>query len=181
MPEDEEDVSYDVESLFTKIPINEIIDFICDEIHIHKKLQPIRKRSVFKKLLLKLTTECTFNIDEQLCKQIDGVSMGGTLSVVLSDGFMNKMEKDVVILLKPKFYKRFVDDIYRRRKRNELDELYDKMNSYHPNIKFTVKISPKKFLDIKILRTSNQIQCFMYYEENKKPIHWNSAVPKSYK
>ena len=55
------------------------------------------------------------------------------------------------------------------------------MNSYHPNIKLTIEISPKKFLDTKILRTSNQIQCFMYQKENKKPIHWNSAVPKSYK
>ena len=79
MSEDEEGVIYDVESLFTNIPINETIDFICDEIYIHKKLQPICKRSVFKKLLLKLTTECTFSINEQLCKQIDRVSMGGTL------------------------------------------------------------------------------------------------------
>ena len=118
---EDEDVSYDVESLFTNIPINETIDFICDEIYIHQKLQPICKRSIFKKLLLKLTTECTFSINEQLCKQIDGVSMGGTLSVVLSDCFISKMEKDVVVPLKPKFYKRFVDDIYRRRKRNEPD------------------------------------------------------------
>ena len=55
------------------------------------------------------------------------------------------------------------------------------MNSYHPNVKLTVEISPKKFLDTKILRTSNQIQCFVYQKENKKPIHWNSAVPKRYK
>ena len=74
MSEDEEDVSYEVESLVTNIPINETIDFICDEIYIHKKLQPICKRSVF----LKLTTECTFSIKDQLCKQIDGVSMVGT-------------------------------------------------------------------------------------------------------
>ena len=107
--------------------------------------------------------------------------MGGTFSVVLSDCFMNKMEKDVVIPLKPKFYKRFVDDIHRRRKRNEPDELFDKISSYHPNIKLTIDISPKKFLDTKILRTSNQIQCFMYQKKNKKPIHWNSAAPKSYK
>ena len=142
MSEDEEDVSYDVESLFTNIPINETIDFICDEIYIHQKLQPICKRSIFKKLLLKLTTECTFSINDQLCKQIDGVSMGGKLSAVLSDCFMNKMEKDVVIPFKPKFYKRFVDDIYRRGKRNELDELFDKMNTYHRNIKLTIEISP---------------------------------------
>ena len=71
--------------------------------------------------------------------------MGGTLPVVLSDCFMNKMEKDVVILFKPKFYKRFVDDIYRRRKKNEPDELFDKMNTY-TNIKFIIEISLKKFL-----------------------------------
>ena len=117
---EDEDVSYDVESLFTNIPINKTIDFICDEIYIHKKLQPICKRSIFKKLLLKLTTECKFSVNEQLFKQIDVFSMGGTLSVVLSDYFMNKMEKDAVIPFKPKFYKRFVD-IYRRRKRNEPD------------------------------------------------------------
>ena len=98
LSEDEEDVSYDVESLFTNIPINETIDFICDEIYIHKKLQPICERSIFKKLLLKLTTECIFSINEQLCKQINGFSMGSKLSVVLSDCFMNKMEK---MLLSP--------------------------------------------------------------------------------
>ena len=32
MSEDEEDVSYDVESFFMNIPINETMDFICDEI-----------------------------------------------------------------------------------------------------------------------------------------------------
>ena len=107
--------------------------------------------------------------------------MGDTLSVVLSDCFMNKMEKDVVIPFKPKFFKWFVDDIYRRRKRNEPDESFDKMNSYHPNIKLTIEIRPKKLLDTKILKTSNQIQCFLYQKENKKPIHWNLTVPKSYK
>ena len=56
---------------FCQFPINETIDFICDEVYIHKKLQPICKRSIFKRILLKLTTECTFSINEQLCKQIE--------------------------------------------------------------------------------------------------------------
>ena len=54
------------------------------------------------------------------------------------------------------------------------------MNSYHLNIKLIIKISAQKFLDTKILRTSSQIQCFMYQKENKQPINWNSSVPKSY-
>ena len=55
------------------------------------------------------------------------------------------------------------------------------MNSYHCNISLTIKISPQKFLYTKILRTSNQIQCFVYQKESKQPIHRNSAVPKIYK
>ena len=39
--EDEEDVSYDVESIFIYIPIKDTIDFICDEIYVHKKLETI--------------------------------------------------------------------------------------------------------------------------------------------
>ena len=55
------------------------------------------------------------------------------------------------------------------------------MNSYHLSIKLTIEISPKKSLDTKILRTSNQIQCFMYQKEKKITIHWNLEVPKSHR
>ena len=104
LSENEEDVSYDVESLLTNIPVRETIDFICNEIYNRKKLKPICKQSIFKKLLYKLTTECTFSVTGKLRKQVDGVAMGGTLSVTLSDCFVNKIEKDVVIPLKPNFY-----------------------------------------------------------------------------
>ena len=155
LSEDEEDVSYDVESLFTNIPIKDTIDFICEEIYVHKKLEPICKKSIFKKPLYKLTMECTFSATGKLWKQVDGVSMGGTLSVILSDCFMNKMERNIVLPLKPKFYRRFVDDTYIRRKRNEADELFSKINSYHPNINLTIEIDPSKFLDTKIVRNKN--------------------------
>ena len=56
----EEYVSYDVDLLFTSIPLGEKIDFILDEIFIQKKLQPFCKKSVFKKLLNKLCKGCTF-------------------------------------------------------------------------------------------------------------------------
>ena len=62
--EDEEDVSYDVESLFTNILMKDTIDFICDEIYVHKKSKPICKKYIFKKLLCKHTTECTVVLQE---------------------------------------------------------------------------------------------------------------------
>ena len=57
LSEDEEDVSYDVESLITNSPIKETIDFIFDETYNLKKLKPICKESIFKILLYKLTTD----------------------------------------------------------------------------------------------------------------------------
>ena len=179
--EDEEDVSFDVESLFTNIPIKDTIDFICEEIYVHKKLEPICNKSIFKKLLYKLTTECAFSVTGKLQKQVGGVSMGGTLSVTLSDRFMNKMGRDVVLPLKPKFYRRFVDDTYKRRKKNKPDELFSNMNSYHPNINLTIKINPSKFLDTNIARNNTNIKCFSYHKDNKLPFHWKSAVPRNYK
>ena len=52
-----------------------------------------------------------------------------------SDCFMNKMDRDVAISLKSKFYERFVDHTYRRRKKLEPFDLFDKIIYYHPNIK----------------------------------------------
>ena len=101
LSENEEDVSYDVESLFTNIPIKDTIDFICEEIYVHKKLEPISKKPIFKKLLYKLIVECTFSATGKLRKQVDDVSMGGTFSVILSHCFMNKMERDIVLPSKP--------------------------------------------------------------------------------
>ena len=73
---EDEDFSYDVEAfLLTILLIKQLILFAMKFTFI-KKLQPICKRSIFKKLLLKFTTEYTFSINEKLCKQIDGVSMG---------------------------------------------------------------------------------------------------------
>ena len=43
--------------------------------------------------------------------------MGGALSIIFSDIFMIKMENDIVILTRPIFYCRCVDDIYKRRKK----------------------------------------------------------------
>ena len=137
--DDYEDVSYDVESLFTSIPIKETIDYIIHKIYTKNVIEPMCKKSIFKKLLIKLTKECTFLVNNQLIKQIDGCPMGGPISVVFADIYMCKMENDVVAPIKPLFYKRYVDDTYVRRKKNTKDELFGKLNTYHKNIKLTTE------------------------------------------
>ena len=61
-------------------------------------------------------TGCTFKFNSRFFKQGDGCTMGGPVSVTFSDIYIGKMENDVVTPSKPIFYRRFVDDIYSRRK-----------------------------------------------------------------
>ena len=150
---DEEYVSYDIEALFTNVPIHDTIEYILDEVYVRKKLPELCKRSIFKKLLLKLTTESTFMFDDRFYKQKDGCTMGGPLSVIISDIFMTKLEKQVVSPAKPTFYKRYVDDIITRRKKNQPDELLNKLMSFHPKIKFTVEVNLEKFLTLNLFST----------------------------
>ena len=100
---DEEYLSYDVDSLFTNFPIKETIDYILEKIYVNRKMKPICSKLIFKQLLYKLTTECTFQFNMKLFKQIDGCSMGGPLSVTLSDINMTRTENNVVKLEKPTF------------------------------------------------------------------------------
>ena len=72
--------------------------------------------------------------------------MDGPLSVTLSDISMAKMKDDVVEKYQPKFYKRYVDDIINRRKKNQVDLLFNDLNNYHQNIKLTLELNPKRFL-----------------------------------
>ena len=61
--------------------------------------------------------------------------------------YMTKLEIEKVRSTKPLFYKRFVDDVINRRKKNKSDSLQASPNSYHPNINFTVDVNLSKFLD----------------------------------
>ena len=167
LQDDEEDVSYGFESLFTNIPIEETINYIIEQIYVHKKLTPICLKLILRRLLIKLATECTFKFT--FLKEVDGCTMGGPLSVTFSDIYMVKMENDVVMPSKPIFYWRFLDDIYSRRKLGD-NVLFNQLNSYHPNIKLTIEVNTSKFLDTK-LSNINGTYVFNVYWKNTKLHH----------
>ena len=96
------------------------------------------------------------SVNNQQIKKIDGCPMGGSISVVFSDIFMNKMERYTVILIAPDLYKRYVDDPFAKRKKNKPDHLYNALHNYHPNINLTVKVNPKRLLDTEIISNSSK-------------------------
>ena len=56
--------------------------------------------------------------------------MGGPLSVTLTDIYIIRKENDVFKPLKPVIYKRYVDDIHSRCKKNCTDQLCHELSNY---------------------------------------------------
>ena len=139
------------------------------------------KKSVFRKGLFKLTKGCAFSVTEKLLKRVDGCPMGGPISVVFLDMSMFKMQLDVVVHAKPIFYKCYVVDTYARRKRNDVDKLFEELNSYNRNIKLTFEINPEKFLDTELIRENGEITTQVFSKSTKLLVHWNSKIPVRYK
>ena len=69
LDEDEECASYDVDSSFINIPVQETFDYIIHQIYTDKKLPHICSKTIFRRLLLKMPTECSFQLKQKLCKQ----------------------------------------------------------------------------------------------------------------
>ena len=74
-----------------------------------------------------------------------------------------------------------MDDTYVKRKCNEEDTLFDALNSYHPNIKFTLEQNPKTFLDTQIIKENNQIKTQVFVKNSMYPVHWSLKVSFRYK
>ena len=106
-------VSYDVTSLFTNIPFQEIIDIAINLIFNHNHNLNITKKEL-KKLSLFATPQTHFIFNRKFYNQIDGVAMGSPLAPVLANIFMGFYESKWLNdynLNKPTFYLRYVDDI----------------------------------------------------------------------
>ena len=59
--------------------------------------------------------------------------------------------------------------------------MFSALNSYHPNIKYTVEENPKHFLDSDIFYENDVIKTKVHVKPNKIPVFWTSKVPKRYK
>ena len=91
-------------------------------------------------------------------KQIDGVAMGSPLGPTFANLFLvyyeNMWLDKCPHQFKPKYYRRYVDDIFLMfEKKNHLKKFLKYMNSRHQNIKFTFEEEHDNkiaFLDISI-------------------------------
>ena len=60
-----------------------------------------------------------------------------------------------------------MDDITNRRNKNQPDDLFQKLNSNHPNMKYTVEVKPDIFVDTKIGYSNDVITTVVKRNERK--------------
>ena len=108
--------SFDVQSLFTNIPIPETIDIILNEIFSNSDEFHNYYRATLKELLNICMTNNLFLFNEKLFFQKDGAPMGGCCSPTLANIFMSYHEQRWLQACPPDFkpvvYKRYIDDTF---------------------------------------------------------------------
>ncbi|MEL6606368.1 MAG: reverse transcriptase domain-containing protein [Cyanobacteria bacterium J06614_10] len=181
--------SFDIESLFTNVPLEETTNIILNQYQA-ENFYGIENNTM-KKLLLFATSESIFMFNNQLYNQIDGISMGSCLGPTYANTFMchheSKWLTDCPLTFKPIYYRRYVDDTFLIFKHPDHIKLFlEYLNSKHNNIKFTCEREVDgslPFLDINIKKHGNGFKTNVF----RKPTHtglglnWYSFCPDIYK
>ena len=102
-------LSLDVISLFTNVPIKEVVNLVCDT----QENLPIPKDSL-RRLLNLCTKVIQFQFNGQVYTQIDGVVMGSPLGPLFADIFISHLEQCILneYIVQTSFYERYVDETF---------------------------------------------------------------------
>ena len=182
--------SFDIEALFTNVPLDETIDICVKKLFGRKKIFKGFSRENFKKLLCLAIKDSFFLFNDTYYEQIDGVAMGSPLGPTLANVFLchweeiwiNKCPKQFC----PKYYNRFMDDTFLLfSSQDHVLKFHKYINSRHKNMKFTFEIEESNklaFLDVLVTREATF--CTSLY---RKPTfsglysNFKSFMPDSYK
>ena len=199
-------VSFDIKSLFTNVPLKEVIDDIQQTLYatttlpsflIDGRSEEERKKKKYKvvtglvfKNMLKACSESIFLYGNNVYRQKDGVAMGSPLAPLLAEWFVAKIERKIFqmdISYKPLFYKRYVDDIFAVFSSAEnCDKFYGLLNDAHHNLEFTMETTTAgslPFLDIEISINDGKFDTKVYRKPTNTGIlmNFNSNAPMKWK
>ena len=182
-------VSFDIESLYTNIPLKETIEICINKIFNNTNTFLNFDKKQFKSLLETITNNTFFTFNNKLYQQIDGIAMGSPIAPTLANIFLCQFEnewlKNCPVDFTPAFYR--MDDTFVLFKNHNQAKLFlDYLNSKHPNIKFTIETETNKtlpFLDTLITRTNNVFSSSTYRKPTFTGLGLNflSCTPMLYK
>ena len=175
-------VSFDVVSLFTKVPIAEAINVIAARLHQDETLEnrtTLTPETICQPMKLCLTSTY-FQFKDSFYEQIEGAAMGSPLSPVVANLFMEMLEERSLATapLKPKLWLRYVDDTFViwPHGQEALDEFHTHLNSQSEDIQFTTEEESLPFLDTTVRREGSKATTKVY----RKPTHTDRYIHFSY-
>ena len=89
-------ISFDVKTLFTKVPLDETISIVLRKIYDEGKIETNIPRNVMKELLLLCTKHVHFTFNGDIYIQSDGVAMASPLGPLLANVFMCSLKEAIV-------------------------------------------------------------------------------------
>ena len=167
LEEEDKIVSFDVVSIFTKVPVDEALQITSTLLREDKTLEdrtsiPCDKICHLVEICLRATY---FQIGEVYYEQVEGAAMGSPLSPIIANLFMVSFEKNALDTAKhkPKIWLWYVDDIIYavwQHGDQHLKSFYDHLNNQHPAIQFTVEEEQEgkiPFLDVMVERGETKL------------------------
>ena len=183
--------SFDTESLFTNIPLQETIDLCVQKLFEDKSYIDGLSRDSFHEMLTVTMTESFISFDNKYYWQQDGVVMGSPLGPTFANIFLCVHEIAWLEKCLPEFrpvtYKRYVNVTFLLFQNiNQIEKFKYYLNLQHANIKFTSEIEMNhslSFLETKTVREDNKFSTSVYCKPKFSSVFTNfeSFIPNSYK
>ena len=152
--------SFDVENVFTNIPVDEAINIIIDKLFTRDASTIVRlDKKLFRSLLELTVTNAFFIFNSKLYKQIGGLGMvQPSLNILMCFHEQNWLEQ-CPTKFAPIYYKRYIDDTFVLFKDKAHVHLFlNYPNSQLSSINFSMELENNKklpFLDYLVTRDSN--------------------------
>ena len=165
-------VSFDVVSLFTKVPTAIALTEVRKRLENDETLADrtaIPVDNIMELLTLCITTTA-FQLNDSYYQQIDGMAMGSPLSPVMANIYMEHFETEALksAPLEPSLWLRYVDDTFVLWQHQEdVTSLLTHLNSIEPAIQFTMereKDHSLPFLDVRVERTEHGFSTSVYHK-----------------
>ena len=186
-------VSYDVEALFTSVPIQAALNITKKKLEEDKELHLRTSMSVQHiSWLLEFCLRTTYFLFQgEFYQQLEGTAMGSPISPIIANLFLEDLEAKALSSSPhlPSMWKRYVDDTLTTINRDHKDAFLDHLNSIDDNIRFTTE-DPKEdgsisFLDILIIPDVNgKLNTTVYRKPTHTDmyLHWDSHhnIPAKY-
>ena len=181
-------VSFDVESLFTNVPIEGAVQAARRKLESDPGLADCTTLTPAEiaDLLDFVLRSTYFQYNGSIYKQQEGAAMGSPVSAVIANLYMEAFEEQAIesAPYKPKVWKRYVDDTFTILGRGNVDRFLHHLNSQQTTIRFTKeteKESKVAFLDTSVSREPDGRLTTSVY---RKPTHtgqYDSHHPQSVK